>query len=186
MKYFSSIVLAVALAVPALAQDTKTNAAAAVSAPGQTLLASAATLTAPLVLTNDYLCLTNDGMAEVGGGGKAVFTFSVTNAGNYIIEGMANGPDDSSNSFFVNVDAAPDAEMIWDIESADGFDKHVVSWRGSGDATTPEFAPKIFKLEAGDHKVILVGREPGTLLKSLTLRLAPVTPAAPATTPTTP
>ena len=148
MKHFSSIVLAVALAVPAFAQATKTNAVADVSAPGQTLLAAAATLTAPLVLTNDYLCLTNDSAADVASGGKAVFSFSITNAGNYVFEALVTAPDDNSNSFFLNVDAMPTDEMIWDFE------------------------------------IILVGREPGTLLKSVTIRLAP--PAAPAAAPTTP
>ena len=68
MKQFSSIVLACALAIPALAQDAKTNAvaelnkpaAADVQAPGQSFLASAAVLTAPLVLTNDYIVLAAD------------------------------------------------------------------------------------------------------------------------------
>ena len=175
MKQFSAIILACALAIPAFAQDAKTNSTDAVAqAPGQTLAASAAVLTAPLVLTSDYLCLTNDSMADAASGGKAVFSFTITNAGNYVIEALANAPDDNANSFFLNIDTAPTDEMIWDFDVADGFEKHMANWRGSGDAGNPEFAPKIFKLEPGDHKVILVGREPGTLLKSLTIR-----PAAP-------
>ncbi len=172
MNPIPSIVLAVALVIPAFAQDTKTNAAA-VEAPGQTFPASAAVLTAPLVLTNDYLCLTNDSTADAASGGKAVFSFSITNAGNYVIEALAHAPDDNANSFFLNLDTMPTDEMIWDFEVADGFEKHLASWRGSGDASTPEFAPKIFKLEPGDHKVFIVGREPGTLLKYITVRPAP-------------
>ena len=105
-------------------------------------------------------------------------------AGSYVFEALVSAPDDTSNSFFLNVDAVPTDEMIWDFEAADGFEKRVSSWRGSGDATSPEFAPKTFKLEPGEHKVILIGREPGTLLKSITIRPAP--PAAPAAAPTTP
>ena len=178
MNYIPSIVLAVALAIPAFAQDAKTNSVADAQSPGQTLLASAAVLTAPMTLTNDSLCLTNDGMAEAANGGKAVFTFNITNAGSYVFEALVSAPDDTSNSVFVNVDTVPNDEMIWDFEAADGFQKRVSSWRGTGDATTPEFAPKTFKLEPGAHKVILAGREPGTLLKSLTIR-----PAPPAATP---
>ena len=49
MKQFPSIILACALAIPAMAQDTKTNATTAdVQASGQAFLASAAILTAPL------------------------------------------------------------------------------------------------------------------------------------------
>ena len=178
MKFFSSFVLVFALTIPVLAQDAKTNAAADVQAPGQLFLASAATLTAPLVLTNDYFFLDSD-QAEVTNGGKAVFNFSITNAGDYVIETMANAPDESSNSFFLNIDALPSDEMIWDLEVTSGFEKRVVDWRGTGDSSNDEFSPKIFKLESGDHKIIIVGREPGTQLKSLTIRPAPAQPAAP-------
>ena len=181
MKHFSLIALALALAIPAVAQDniTLTNAVADTNAPAVAeLTASAATLTAPLMLTtNGILCLTNDSMADVSSGGKAVFSFSITNAENFVIEALAHGPDDSSNSYFVNMDAAPADDMIWDVEVADGFEKHLMTWRGSGDATSPEFAPKVFKLAAGKHQLILVGREPGTELKSITIRPARNAPA---------
>jgi hypothetical protein len=180
MKHFPLIVLALALAIPAVAQDnnTITNPVADTNAPAVAgLPASAATLTAPLVLTNGYLCLTNDGMADVTSGGKAVFSFSVTNAGSFVIEAVAHGPDDNSNSYFVNMDAMPADDMIWDVEVTDGFEKHLLNWRGSGDATSDEFSPKVFKLEPGKHQLILVGREPGTELKSITIRPARNAPA---------
>ena len=180
MKHFSLIALALALAIPAVAQDniTLTNAVADTNAPAVAeLTASNATLTAPLMLTNGIISLTNDTMADVSSGGKAVFSFSITNAGNFVIEALAHGPDDSSNSYFVNMDAAPADDMIWDVEVADGFEKHLMTWRGSGDATSPEFAPKVFKLAAGKHQIILVGREPGTELKSITIRPAINAPA---------
>ena len=106
MKQTAVLFLACALAIPALAQNaTTTNSAAATAhAPGQMFLASAATVTAPLVFTNDYFHLESD-MADVAAGGKAVFNFSITNAGDYQIESVVNAADDSSNSFFVNMDA---------------------------------------------------------------------------------
>jgi hypothetical protein len=188
MKHFSSIVLACALTIPALAQDAKTNAvtdtnapAANVPPPGQLFLASAAVLTAPLVLTNDYFYLTGD-QAEVTNGGKAVISFTVTNAGDYVIESLVNADDGSTNSFFLNIDAQPaDPDNIWDIDVTTGFEKRVASWRGSGDSGSDEFSPKRFKLEPGAHQLIIVGREPGTLLKSLTIRPAPAPQPAPAT-----
>jgi hypothetical protein len=180
MKQFSAVILACALTIHAFAQDAKTNAvadtnapAATVQPPGQLFLASAAVLTAPLVLTDDYLCLTNDSMADAASGGKAVFSFSITNAGDYVVETLVNGDDESTNSFFVNVDAQPtDPDMIWDIDVTSGFEKRVVNWRGSGESGSDEFAPKRFKLEPGAHTLVIVGREPGTLLKSLTIRPA--------------
>ncbi len=171
MKTIPCLLLAGALAVPAVAQNI-TNAPAA-PAPGQMFPASAATVTAPLVFTNGYLHLESD-MADVAAGGKAVFRFSITNAGDYQIEGVVNAADDSSNSFFVNMDAQPaEPDMIWDIEPTTGFEKRLVNWRGDGDANSGQFVPKTFKLTAGEHSLILVGREPDAQLKSVTILPAP-------------
>ena len=181
MNHFFSIMLAGALAIPALAQDAKTSATpegnkpadAGVQAAGQFFLASAAVLSAPLVLTNDYFYLASS-QAEVADGGKAVFNFSITSAGNYLIETLVNAPDESSNSFYLNIDAPPtDPDMIWDIEVTSGFMKRTVNWRGSGSDSSDEFAPKRFKLAPGAHTLVIVGREPGVQLKSLTIRPAP-------------
>ena len=177
MNHFYSVILACALAISASAQDATTNSPDATNqSPGQFFPASAAVLTAPLVLTNDYFYLTGD-QAEVTNGGSAIFNFTITNAGDYVIEALVNAPDESSNSFFLNIDAQPeDPDMIWDIEVTGGFEKRVVDWRGNGDSSNDEIVPKSFKLAPGAHKLIIVGREPGTLLKSLTLRTAPPPP----------
>lgn len=181
MNCFSPIVLACALAVPAFAQDAKTNAvpgpdkpaSAEIPPPMQSFPASAAVLSAPLVLTNDYLYLASD-QAEVTNGGNAVFNFTVTNSGNYLIEALVNAPGEDANSFYLNVDAQPeDPDMIWDIDVTSGFEKRTVSWRGNGDTDSDQFVPKKFKLTPGAHNLIIIGREPGTLLKSLSIRPAP-------------
>jgi hypothetical protein len=178
MKHFSAIILAGALAIPAFAQDATTNAVADTNVPGQFFPASAAVLTAPLVLTNDYFYLPGD-QAELTNGGKAVFNFTITNTGNYVIETLVNADDESTNSFFVNIDAQPeDPDMIWDIEVTSGFEKRLVNWRGNGDSSTDQFTPKIFNLPAGAHQLVIIGRESGTLLKSLTIRPAPPQPPA--------
>ncbi len=190
MKSFSPILLAVAFAISANAQmiinptsDQPTIVVTDTNAPGQMFPASAATLTAPMVLTNDYFYLNSD-QAEVTNGGKAVFNFSITNAGDYVIESLVNAPDESSNSFFLNIDATPSDEMIWDVEVTTGFQKRVADWRGNGsDSSSDEFAPKRFTLTPGAHQIIIVGREPGTELKSVTIRPAPPQAPAPPATP---
>ena len=180
MKHLTSVILAAcALAISSPAQDAKTNAAAA-AAPIQSFSATNAVLTAPLVLNYDYIYLAAAEMADVTNGGKAVFSFTVTNSGSYVIEALADAEDDNSNSFFVNFDAVPQGpDMIWDIDVTSGFEKRTVGWRGSGDASNVEFPSKHFKLTAGTHKLIIVGREPGTQLKSLSILPAP--PEQPAT-----
>jgi hypothetical protein len=53
----------------------------------------------------------------------------------------------------------------------------VVNWRGDGSADADQFTPKRFKLTAGVHKLIIVGREADTQLKTLKILPAPATPA---------
>jgi hypothetical protein len=107
MSHFLIIILACALTIPALAQDAKTNAVpepeksagAETAAAKLSFVASAAVVNAPLVLTNDYLCLAAE-RAEIANGGKAVFNFTITNSGNYVIEALVNAPAEDANSFF--------------------------------------------------------------------------------------
>jgi hypothetical protein len=182
MNHFPSIVLVCALAIPVLAQDAKTKALAEsnkpadadVQASGESFPASASAVKAPLVLTNDYLILPADQTTDVASGGSAVFNFTITNAGNYLVEALVNAPDEGANSFFLDIDAQPkDPDMIWDIDVTSGFERRTVSWRGNGDADNDQFVPKKFKLAEGAHKLIIVGREPGTQLKSISIRPAP-------------
>ena len=173
MKTTLFLLITSIMALSTFAQEVKTNAAPGSAAtgtnqpPAVTLSLASATVTAPLVLTNDIL--SQPDMTSVEDGGKAVFTFSITNEGDYVITGQVNAPDDSSNSYYVNMDAQPeDPTMIWDIDVTDGFESRTVNWRGSGESGSDEFTPKKFHLTAGSHKLNLVGREP-TGLKSLAI-----------------
>lgn len=160
------------LAAFAFAQDAAKKAAPA-PAPGAAPVApvipvTAAVVSAPFVLKDG--AISQAAMTEVGQGGKAIFTFTAPRDGNYVISAVANAPDDENNSFFVNIDAAPEDPLtIWDIEHTQGFEERIVGWRGNGDAGAPEFAPKIFKLTAGEHKLNVFGREPAQL-KSVSIR----------------
>lgn len=175
MKKIPAVLLACSLVVSSFAQGAATKAAPAPTpAPatpaGLTLLMSAAVVTAPLSVNSGTL--SQPETTELAGGGKAVFEFTIATAGDYVMHAVVNGPGEDSNSFFINVDGDPeDPLMIWDINVTSGFEERVVSWRGKGDADSDEFAPKRFKLAAGKHKLIIVGREPAQL-KSISIRLA--------------
>ena len=166
MKILSPILLACALAAPSFAEDAKTNSTSEKSSsakgkqPVVTLSVSTAEVTAPLVLTNG--CISQPEKTELPAGGKAVYNFTITNAGNYLIKAMVNAPEEDSNSLYVNIDAQPeDPAMIWDIvDVTSGFEERTVSWRGKGTPEQDEIVPKHFKLSAGAHKLIVVGREP--------------------------
>lgn len=174
MKTFPLVLLVVALALPSFGEEAKTNVVtSAIPATNMiassilTLPVSAAVVSAPFVLTNGILSQLEQ--TEVAEGGKAVFSFTLTNAGTYLIVGLANAAEESMNSFFVNMDAQPDDVMIWDIDLTTGFEERTVNWRGNGSSESGEFVPKRFKLTAGEHKLTIVGREP-TQLKSISIR----------------
>ena len=176
MKTFPLVLLAVALALPSFGEEAKSNAVASaipvtnmIASSVLTLPVSAAVISAPFVLTNGIL--SQPEQTEVADGGKAVFSFTLTNAGTYLLVGLANATEESMNSFFVNVDAQPDDLMIWDLDLTNGFEERTVNWRGNGSSESGEFVPKRFKLAAGAHKLIIVGREP-TQLKSISIRPA--------------
>jgi hypothetical protein len=145
---------------------------------GLTFPVSAGTVLAPFVLTNGYLFQTGE-RAEAGEGGKAVYAFAVTNAGEYVIHATVNAPAEDSNSFFLNIDGNPeDPLMIWDIDPTSGFEERVVSWRGDGSDGADQFIPKRFKLTEGKHQLIIFGREPDAQLKSISIRPAKPEPSA--------
>ena len=178
MKNLSTALLfACALAIPVSAQDPAPKAAPSAPATKEpvapvapSIPVSKAVLSAPFVLKDGVV--SQQEKAELAEGGKAIFTFTVAKAGDYVIHAEVNAPDEDSNSYFLNIDAQPeDPLMIWDIEVTKGFESRAANWRGNGDANTDEFTPKVFKLTAGEHKLIIVGREPGSL-KSVSIRPA--------------
>lgn len=135
-------------------------------------------MSAPFVLTNGYL-FQPEARAELGEGGKAVYTFVITNAGDYVIHAVVNAPAEDSNSFFLNIDGKPeDPLMIWDIDPTSGFEERIVSWRGDGSDGADQFAPKLFKLTEGKHHLFIFGREPDAQLKSISIRPAKAESAA--------
>ena len=139
--------------------------------------ASGGDLTAPLVLTNGYLSQSVQ-TTDPAFGGRAAFTFTVINAGNYVIKALVNASSDGNNSFFVNLDGEPLAPtMIWDIPITSGFEQRIVSWRGSGSDVNNEFVPKSFAISAGTHQLIVRGREANVQLQTLGILWQPASPS---------
>ena len=165
MKTPKLLLLACALAIRTFGEQASPTAPS-VTVP--VISVAEATVSAPFVVKDG--AISQPSQTELGEGGKAVFRFSVAKAGRYVIHAVVNAPDEDTNSFFLNIDAQPeDPLMIWDVAVTSGFEERVVSWRGSGDSSSDEFAPKIFELTAGEHTLNLVGREPA-FLKSVSIR----------------
>jgi hypothetical protein len=157
---------------------------ASVSASGQVLAALpglswesyAGVLTAPFVSSGTFI--SQPAETGVTDGGRAMYAFTITDAGNYVVQASVNAPTEANNSFFVNVDAEPtDPTMIWDVPLTTGFAGRNVSWRGSGTTSANEFTPKVFNLTAGSHQLIIRGREAGAQLGRISILKLPPPPA---------
>lgn len=90
-------------------------------------------------------------------GGRAVYNFTVPRAGHYILSASVNCPDGGSNSFFVNVDAEPTVSHIWNVPVTVGVENRSLHWMASNSPPLPQ--PKVWTLSAGNHSLILRGRE---------------------------
>jgi hypothetical protein len=145
---------------------TRLQDMAVVPSPAPYLSATSGLVATPFIITNDYIYQrTETGVAD---GGRAAYTFTIANAGSYVIRAVVNAPNGSANSFFVNVDAEPqDPYMTWDIPLTSGFEQSVVSWRGNGTFDNNQFVPIVFNLTQGTHQLIIRGREANTLLRSM-------------------
>lgn len=108
-------------------------------------------------------------------GGRAVYNFSIETSGDYVIEAVVKASNEGSNSFFVNIDDEPvNPIMIWDIEPTNGFEERIVSWRGNGTCDANQFMPKVFTLSAGEHQVIIRGREAYTHIDRISVVALPL------------
>jgi len=119
-------------------------------------------------------------------GGRALYRFTIQDAGEYIVKAMVNAADASSNSFFVGMDSEPNTAMIWDIVLTNGFEERIVSWREGAGPDGNASTTKVFYLTSGEHTLIFRGREANTLLDKVEVAKAPIvqptnTPAPTAT-----
>lgn len=103
-------------------------------------------------------------------GGRAIFGFTITNSGPYVISAEVSAPKAAPGACYVSVDAEPvEPTAIWDIPPSEGFTNQLVTWRGENPLASPRSSPKVFELMPGEHFLVVVGKTAGTRLKSLSL-----------------
>lgn len=91
------------------------------------------------------------------------FTFNVTSAGYYKIEGTTKAPNGNDDSFYVLVDGEPDPNgYLWDVDRSSSYGDGYVSDRNGAD-------PVEVWLDAGEHTVTVYKREDGTYISGLAL-----------------
>ena len=142
-----------------------------------TFEAGAGTVTAPFVVDNGILYQTTS-VADATSGGTATYNFTLANTGSFVIQALVSATNLANNSFYVNIDGAPqDPGMAWDIlPVTSGFEQRMVSWRGSGTSDADQYVPQIFVLSAGNHQLIIKGREAYTQLQSFSILQLPSPP----------
>jgi hypothetical protein len=101
--------------------------------------------------------------------------------------GSVVAPTESSNSFWVDIDADPanDDTRCWDLLLTSTLQNQPVTWRGANSTTTAvpsgaQFNPKIWTLAAGVHTLYIDVREAGSGIQTVQFVLA----VAPTPTPT--
>ncbi len=120
-----------------------------------------ALLTKPMTIRDDVAALGAKYITTDYGSGSAEFTFNITQAGLYKLEGRYIAPNGTSDSFFVKMDDG--IEDIWDLSpNTDIWNVRNVSGRFEGDVF-------IYNLTSGSHTFTLRGREGGAKLDKLTL-----------------
>lgn len=89
--------------------------------------------------------------------GSAVYNFTISQAGNYVIWGRVIAPNGNDDSFFIDVDGTGD--KMWNgITAGTAW-----VWDKVKDTTvTPVTDPVIFNLDAGIHQLKIKQREDGT------------------------
>ena len=100
-------------------------------------------------------------------GGRAMYQFTIQDAGDYIVKAIVNAADAGSNSFFVGIDSEPNTSMIWDVILTNGFEERIVSWREDIAPDGSASPPKVFSLTPGEHTLIIRGREASTQLDKI-------------------
>ncbi len=97
--------------------------------------------------------------AERGSEGRAVYNFTVTEPGLYVIWGRMFAPGGTRNSFWVSIDDGP--EWLWDLNKGRYWRWQIVSHRGPSGfpPSVADIDPVIVNLAAGDHRLIFRGRE---------------------------
>jgi len=149
------------------------------STTGSTLAfeAESGLISAPFTVTSGYISQTIDSQLSMSTGGRAVYNFSISEAGDYRIKAVVNAPSAAENSFFINVDADPqNPTMIWDVPVTTGFEDRWVSLRGTGTFDNNQFSPMTFSLASGPHQLIVIGREPNAQLDRLDVSKVPAPP----------
>lgn len=102
--------------------------------------------------------------------GRSVYPFKLEEAGEYVVVAIVDAPSEGENSLFISINSEPeDLSMVWDIEPTQGYEERLASWRGSGSFDNNEFSPKVFRLDTGEHELLITAREANVRIDKVAL-----------------
>lgn len=164
--------------------ETVTNLPAVPPQSALTFEAENGAITSPFATAGAYIQqVVGSGLSD---GGRAQYSFTITNSGDYTLNVLLNAPNDAANSIYLNIDAEPtDPQGIWDIPITNGFENRAAAWRGSGTYDANQFIPKQWTLGTGPHTLIIRGREANVQIDRISVVPVAVTnppPVIPAVT----
>jgi hypothetical protein len=136
-------------------------------------------ITAPYADAGAYVWQPGSPTTDPAAGGQLRFTFNIPATAQYKVKMTRDAPTTGSDSCFIQFDNQPGATDIYDSPLTVGSAVADVSLRGNGAVGAPQFSPWVTTLTAGQHTLILRGREP-LKIYHLTLE-ALASPAQPAT-----
>ena len=131
-----------------------------------------------------YVSQTSNTDPTPSDGGRLCYGFTAAGPGTLRLSMTMNATNFAQDSMYINVDAEPThPSMIWDVPLATNFVSRVVGWRGGGTSSAPDFPTNTWTIsEAGDHEIIVRGREDNCQIKQLSFEFTPATQGTISTT----
>ncbi|MEK7539120.1 MAG: LamG-like jellyroll fold domain-containing protein, partial [Patescibacteria group bacterium] len=126
--------------------------------------AESGTITAPFKKSINGAIFQDIEVSNPLAGGKAVYGFNAPVSGNYIISGLVNASSQANNSFFINIDTEPSIDNAWYLNTTSGLEERIASWGGYSSGGNQA---KVFNLTAGNHNLIIRGRESFTYIDKI-------------------
>jgi hypothetical protein len=162
---------------------TATRTSTPATPPGLSWEAESGTILPPFTVNNGSVSQSIETM-DPNLGGRASYRFNITTPGDYVVRSLMSAPAWYS-SVFINIDAEPTGvdQQIWDPPGTSGFEQRAAAWRGhNGSETNPEFNPVVWTLAAGQHELIIRGRESSLLMDRISIEPYPPTTPVPTLT----
>jgi hypothetical protein len=104
-------------------------------------------------------------------GGRARWRVTIPETGFYVVNIRVDASTGSSDSLFINFNGEPTTSQEWHVAPlTSGFEERLVTWADEG--------AQVFALSAGEHTLIIRGREANCKLETITL-VAEMPPAPP-------